>query len=454
MEKLRDTLKKTLTSNQITARLLPAATVFLMIYPVAQLLTRFFYLKIYYSLSALLYLLYIVGVVFSFAMSADLALGISFAMLAVSYLITMIKSFTFNQLVYTAFYAVLAFLAFRNWKIVSPDSSSKMKTATAGKIQKLDAILTKLCPECGKRIRAQSKFCPFCGSPCPDMNKEAEQGTKADKERKWHGMGKEVQSERRQSNASSWNTVADVCGSSTTLVFNIFFSAYLLLNVFADFSFLGFLYNIPMIAICVGVWMLYASSLGGQTKTSGFTVLGAAVLACLIVKIIPWALGVIIGFRLVAAGDSAASIGAIVLILALSGLALVFVFWNEIRKCSVQGKKALSDETEKWTVSKLAIVLTMLTIVRKVFALLLTLGTNSIMDRLLDSIIYGSAVNPYAAESLYSSFAPLFGLASENGIHAFVAMLNIAVSICAICVFLQIGTGQTTGTTEDEEKAD
>lgn len=412
MEKLRKSLKDVLESNSLTATLLPAARGFLLIYPALFLLAKFTYINFYYSLSAVLYVLFILGVVFSFALGADLEMTIAFGLLAVSYLKTFLNYgyFDFNIFVYFAFYCILAVWSYGNMK-------------SQGRAEESGEAL-RYCPACGKQVRTQANFCPFCGAECRSSERKTEKLKTAAVD--YTGPGREV---------------VELCGGVTVLVFNLIFSAYLCCDTFQNFSFMTLLVQIPNIMICVGGWMLYASCSKGQPKTSGFTVINTVLLIRQIFATIPWIVVLIAGLLLLLAGESTTAIGFLVLLGDAIALSLVTMYWNGMRRATVQGRKLLRGEDTVWSSSLLVIVLTGFNVAGQLWSLFAQSGTSYMEARLADSIwqwTYEIIGNSIIADYVYQYLASILGLNRGSGLQTLASILSVSVPVCAIVILAKI----------------
>lgn len=407
MEKLRKNLRDVLESNSLTAALLPMGRGFLLIYPVLFLLLQYTYIKFFYSVEAILCVLFDLGVVFSFALGSDVALTVAFGMLAVSYLKTFLNYAysDFNALVYFVFYCVLAVWSYGN-----------RKDQGRGK---LDRASLQYCPTCGKQVRPQAKFCPFCGKECGSSRIITEKSKTAAMD--YMGPGREV---------------VDLCSSTMALVFNIIFSAYLFSDIFQNFSFMALLSQTLNIMICIGGWMLYASCSKGQPKTSGFTVINTVLLIRQIFATIPWVFLLIVGLFLLATGN-----GFMVLLVGVIVLSLVTLYWNRMRRTTVQGRKLLLGEDTVWNSSLMIIVLTGFSVAGQLGILLTQSGisymTESIVNRSEQSI-YEITGSSFIAHCVYQYLSSIFGLNNGNGLQTLASISGVAVPICAIVILVKI----------------
>lgn len=103
--------------------------------------------------SAILYFLYIIGVVFSFAKNDTLPLMIIFAFKTISPIISMLRyGIYFNNVVYVLVYGFITYWIFTEL--------SKEKSQFEINTEK------KFCPNCGQSISSSTQFCGNCGEKC------------------------------------------------------------------------------------------------------------------------------------------------------------------------------------------------------------------------------------------------------------------------------------------------
>lgn len=111
LKELKAALLNVIDQQALLKAVVPAAPVLALIMPVLRLINTIFSFALYYSLSSIWYLLYLVGIIICFAADVNWALGAAFGLKALSYLIYFFfGSASLNNAVYLVFYGVLAFI--------------------------------------------------------------------------------------------------------------------------------------------------------------------------------------------------------------------------------------------------------------------------------------------------------------------------------------------------------
>lgn len=114
MADLRSSLKNMLVSYNFITTVMPFGFVLILLYPALSFISSLNYLKFFALTRSLFYIIYLVGILLCFAAELDWAIGAAFAIFGVQYLVIMIRNFSFNALVYTVFYSLLAVVFFRS----------------------------------------------------------------------------------------------------------------------------------------------------------------------------------------------------------------------------------------------------------------------------------------------------------------------------------------------------
>ncbi len=137
------------------------------------------------------------------------------------------------------------------------------------------------CRKCGKEIKDDAAFCPYCGAP---VNAAAQQPGQS-QTRPDVSVQNRVRYNMPGADSASW--VTDSFGGTLFLLISILMTCYLAMYLFGNFGMTRVLLAVPRLFICIGCWMLYSSCHNGRPESTGFTLIQGGLIALLILYCIP-----------------------------------------------------------------------------------------------------------------------------------------------------------------------
>lgn len=437
MDDLRNSIRKALEANSLVTSIMPGAFVLTLLYPGLSFINSINRLQFFVVIRSLLYVFYLVGLLISFAEGMDWAIGAAFGLLGMQYLISMIRSFTFNSLVYTLFYLCLAVYFIRsvifrqqfNNTFNSPNGSPGVNNTFMRSTQNTSVDNgSAFCPSCGKPIDPSGSFCPFCGSPYPT------------------GINRIIAPSQTQSTVNHVQysgpvaEIAAICGSMLALVFSVLISANALLNLIANFNLFTVIAEIPVILICIACWIIYTSCVSGTLNESGFALIGGVLVAELILCNIPFAFGGIAGIILMFQGDELIGVGLGILIGCIIAMCLYSLFWNGLRKTVSSARMILRGSAIQWQTSLYCIVCICIGAFSQLASLASRSTALSYLSQVIGNLSYelyyatgSKEISDMVTKYLYS----LMGT-TKNSLADFNIFLSIAVSVCSAIILIQI----------------
>ncbi|MCD8087160.1 MAG: zinc ribbon domain-containing protein [Oscillospiraceae bacterium] len=454
MTEVRTSLKKLLESNRIIVSIMPAAFVFLLIYPVLGLIDSFtlWGIGIFDAVQAVWYILYLFGLILCFAESIDWAIGSAFALNGLSYLVYIIRYATFNRVVYLVFYGLLAFYFLRcafahnryreqgtQFSGVGRDNEGNSQGAS-GKPK------NSFCGSCGTALSPGARFCPVCGklqaTAAPTGGSAQARGS-AGYDNAGNRMSQSAGRLRQPMYGSyAARSVASFCGGTMALIFTIVLTAYLFFSFVQSFTILNIISSIPVILMCIGCWIVYVSCARQTPNTKGFSLIGVGILVIEILTDILIALGVVLGIVVMAAGKSqpTTAIGLVVIAVCALGILLVTLYWNGLRKSAVTARTILRGGAAEWETSMYAIVILCIRAVYMLIVLLAASRIRTAVTSLLSSLLYtgsfyAGGMGSGAASVIESALSSLFNIGWAARL---TNLLSVVIAIFAVVILVSI----------------
>lgn len=157
---IQTALKKFFEGNQYWRNLLQYAGIFLYIYVAIEIIEMFPLpsgISVAFNyLSAILYFVYISGVVMSYAKNDMIPVFVVFAYKTIAPIISIIRwGFSFNSIIYIIVYGIIAYWAFK--KSFQGEEYREQNSDFTSSEQ-------MFCPNCGKSMSKSSEFCGNCGT--------------------------------------------------------------------------------------------------------------------------------------------------------------------------------------------------------------------------------------------------------------------------------------------------
>ncbi|MCD7760769.1 MAG: zinc ribbon domain-containing protein [Clostridiales bacterium] len=403
MKELKQAIRNLVNSQQLLVSILPAAAVLVLIDPVLMLIHSVEWMSFYSVSAGLFFAVYLLGLVLCLAADNDWAVGLAFALKAVSWLISFTSYATFSRLVYVALYGVLAFFFLRAffqseqgqkmWSSVS--NGARSVGSGVGNNVGYDAGRTAngavVCGNCGLTVPEGGTFCPRCGAPlpqaapeqtterfCPRCGRKLEPGARfcaycgpeagpvdapgggvsggsgikfgptgpvtggSGGAAGGFGGGSSYGGTSVTGGAPVTGGVAGFCSGGIYLIFTAVLTLQLACSIVLQFNIFSVIASIPSIVLCVGLWQAWSGSNRGQLRSNGFRLVSGALLAELIIACIPLVLVVLLAFLAMSAGDDGITVGLILIVVAVLCFLLFRLYWSGLRK-TAQSAAAVVD---------------------------------------------------------------------------------------------------------------
>ncbi len=198
------------------------------------------------------------------------------------------------------------------------------------------------CKYCGMEIPEGAAFCPKCGKPVAGTDSPAGHTDQPTNNSTGNTYGGEA-AQPQGGAVSRVNAVTDIGKSTLMLVFTIFLSVEILFNLLGSLSVLNLLAILIEVILCVGCWMVYASSLQGKAPATGFSVLRIGVLLQLVIMVIGAIVTIVSAIRW--------SYGAAMILGYLIEIVLVCWCFYGLYRVTNDGRKIANGESATWNVT-------------------------------------------------------------------------------------------------------
>ena len=437
MNELRTDLRNLLDELPVLAPVMPWAFVLALVYPGLNLFGSLTYLGFFESLRALLWLLYLAGLVLCLAQELDWAVDAAFALNALGHLIAMLRCFTFNDLVYTAFYALLGWFFLRDMvtggQLRLPHLERPANFSTEGFSAPEAENTLRFCPSCGEPVDLSGRFCPFCGSPYPTEHGSApffspiqEQASPAPQEAAQRPLNVPMDA-------------LSLCSSPLALGFAALFSGSVLFALLGGFHLFSLIANLPAILICVGCWLTYYYIRNGMQNTAGLTLVEVVLTTELVLCCLPLAAAFVYELYTVITGYEFEDVGPMILAVTLIALCLLFFYWNGFRSCVRSVRQSFRDGAVEWKSSIYCIVLLCIGVLSKLSSLASQSKGNPLVKAGIDAIV--SVLNDIPQSKAYAggvrdALSSLFGVG--NSMASISTALSAAATVCAVALLIQM----------------
>lgn len=177
MTEVQNALLKYVKSNTYFSVFLKIDFLLAVIYPLYLILNRIPVLddvwKYVGMVASLFYIMYLTGVIICFAENKWVPLSVALGIRAVNCIFSLKYGFSFNSLVYIAFYCLLTCICIM--KATEDAQWNKLKMKTLGNVSKYAGNVNNalgnnqapnsVCPNCGALIDDEMRFCRNCGKP-------------------------------------------------------------------------------------------------------------------------------------------------------------------------------------------------------------------------------------------------------------------------------------------------
>ncbi len=261
MKEIQNAMSNFVRQNPLLSQIMPAVPVLVLLEPVILLINSIVYIDSYYVFAPVVHLLFLLGLFLCFAADGRMWIAIAFVLLTLVELIRLIGYFSFPTLVYLAVFGAVA--AYFVLQFIQTDSGRRMVDqlgtmvgSSGGYGGAASAPRGGFCASCGAPVDPSGSFCPVCGTPyapapVPPMGGGVSGGAPV-------GGG----------------AASALLGQTSSGLVCLIFAVLLTLKIFLDalVSMISLISNIPLIILCVGVWMIFSSAQKRNLQPKGFEV--------------------------------------------------------------------------------------------------------------------------------------------------------------------------------------
>ena len=484
MNELRSGIRGLLERVPVLAPVMPWAFIPALVYPVLGMIGSMTYLGFFESIRALLWLLYLAGLAMCFAQELDWAVGAAFAVNALGHLISMLRYFTFNSLIYTAFYALLAWVFLRD---LVAGGQLHLPHAAAAPAQPFAAPAPddtlRFCPTCGEPVDLSGRFCPYCGNSYPvesgqaapfygnsgqaapfygnngqaapfyDSNGQAAPFYDSNGQAApfYDSNGQVAPFYGSNGQAAPQRTgekrpirvpmdAPSLCAAPLALVFSALLTGSVLFKLLSGFNIFALIANLPVLLICVGCWLTCYHARTGLQSTAGMMLVEGVLIAELVLCCLPLLAGAVLGVYAIITGTEDIEVGLAILGACVLALLLSFFYWNGFRQSVRSVRRSVWDGAVEWKASIYCIVCLCIGALTKLSSLTSHSVGKSLLKAGIDSI---ASVMRYTQETRAYADVVRDGLYTICGIGNssltdVSTVCSAAAVVCAVVILIQM----------------